>query len=333
MGHWNRQAALAALCALVTGCASVSGGNVQTMAVQVRAPDGKAMSDVDCALSNDKGTWLVRAPGSTSIVRSNKDMQVKCEKSPLPAGVVSVESGTRGAMYGNILLGGVVGAVIDHSSGAAYEYPEIVNVTLGQVVAMKWKPALTGGAQAGATGFASLDDVDALPSGARAKDAYRNFLTRSKPRAFALSTSGGHFGWANGTNPYNLSAPDPSQRALESCQRMAAMPCKLYAVDDSVVWVRDTTVSAPASVTPPSEGREVVQEGTTYIGSMRCGPYEGTGHVEFPGAWVAPARMMIRGGQATMERGDGKYSESLSGRVAGSVMGLQGRGAMNATPN
>lgn len=262
MRQWKLQAALAALCGLVTGCASVSGGNVQTMAVQVRAPDGKAVTDVDCALSNDKGTWLVRAPGSTSIVRSNKDMQVRCEKAPLPAGVVSVESGTRGAMYGNILLGGVVGAVIDHSSGAAYEYPEIVDVTLGQVVALKWKPAPASPGEPAATGFASLNDVDALPSGARAKEAYRTFLVRSKPRAFALS-SAGHFGWANGNNPPDPLAPrDPSQRALATCQRAAAVPCKLYAVDDNVVWVRQATVSAPSSATTAAADPTAVQPGT-----------------------------------------------------------------------
>lgn len=107
-------------------------------------------------------------------------------------------------------------------------------------------------------------------------------------------------------------------------------PSRAYAESPPRTSMR---VVAPPAVTPPSEGRDVVQEGTTYIGSMRCGAYEGTGRVEFPGAWVAPARMMIRGGQATMERGDGKYSESLSGRVDGSMMGLRGRGAMNATPN
>lgn len=121
---------------LLTGCASVAGGNTQKMYVQAQAQDGAEVTGADCALSNDKGTWRVRAPGDTSIVRSNKRMEVKCEKSPMPQGVVSVESSTRAALFGNIIIGGVVGAVIDHTSGAAYEYPEMIRVVMGRVLAM-----------------------------------------------------------------------------------------------------------------------------------------------------------------------------------------------------
>ena len=123
-------------CVALAGCASVSGGNVQKMYVQAQAQDGAAVAGADCTLTNDKGTWRLTAPGDTSIVRSNKRMEVKCDKSPLPQGVVSVESATRGAMYGNIILGGVVGAVIDHNSGAGYEYPEMIKVIMGRMVAM-----------------------------------------------------------------------------------------------------------------------------------------------------------------------------------------------------
>jgi hypothetical protein len=120
----------------LAGCASVSGGNVQKMYVQAQSQNGAAVTGADCTLTNDKGTWRLTAPGDTSIVRSNKRMEVKCDKSPLPQGVVSVESATRGAMYGNIILGGVVGAVIDHNSGAAYEYPEMIKVIMGRMVSM-----------------------------------------------------------------------------------------------------------------------------------------------------------------------------------------------------
>ena len=34
-------------------------------------------------------------------------------------------------MFGNILLGGGIGAVVDHNNGSAYEYPSFIQVTMG----------------------------------------------------------------------------------------------------------------------------------------------------------------------------------------------------------
>jgi dienelactone hydrolase len=55
---------------------------------------------------------------------------------------------------------------------------------------------------------------------------YNNFLKRSTPRAFALNES--HWGWADGD--------DALSRALANCQRKSNTPCRLFAVDDDIVW-------------------------------------------------------------------------------------------------
>jgi len=34
-------------------------------------------------------------------------------------------------MFGNILLGGGVGAIIDHNNGSAYEYPTVIEIIMG----------------------------------------------------------------------------------------------------------------------------------------------------------------------------------------------------------
>ena len=34
-------------------------------------------------------------------------------------------------MFGNILIGGGIGAIIDHSNGSAYNYPEWMRIVLG----------------------------------------------------------------------------------------------------------------------------------------------------------------------------------------------------------
>ncbi|WP_244826787.1 MULTISPECIES: alpha/beta fold hydrolase [unclassified Caballeronia] len=80
-----------------------------------------------------------------------------------------------------------------------------------------------------ATDFANLDAVQSVPfideSG---RNGYRNFLSQYSSRAFAVSNSGA-WSWAEGGD-------DPMSVALASCQKQSADPCKLYAVDNAVVW-------------------------------------------------------------------------------------------------
>ena len=79
-----------------------------------------------------------------------------------------------------------------------------------------------------ATHFAALTNVDALPGVNDAMRAvYRKFLTEPKPRAFALAPGRGISQSSGGY--------DPAGQALQSCRR-AAPDCRLYAVDDQVVW-------------------------------------------------------------------------------------------------
>lgn len=79
------------------------------------------------------------------------------------------------------------------------------------------------------SGYAGVADVGAvpfLPDSGRA--AYRSFLGRMTPRAFAVSASGA-WGWAE-------EGEDTDGRALAACQRKSSAPCRLYSVDDYVVW-------------------------------------------------------------------------------------------------
>jgi hypothetical protein len=86
------------------------------------------------------------------------------------------------------------------------------------------------------TDFAAFDDPSKVPF---VKDTgragYKNYLTKETPRAFAVGPSGA-WGWANGGD-------DPLKRALDNCNKNAtgAAVCKLYSVDDFVVWKPDST--------------------------------------------------------------------------------------------
>jgi hypothetical protein len=58
-------------------------------------------------------------------------MQILCNKQGLEPGRAAVVSETKGSMFGNILFGGGIGAIIDHNNGAAYEYPSFIQVVMG----------------------------------------------------------------------------------------------------------------------------------------------------------------------------------------------------------
>lgn len=113
------------------GCASITGTENQSVSVQTREQAGREVAGAACELSNEKGKWFVTTPGSIVIRRSNDDMQIVCSKVGLEPGRASVTSATKGSMFGNIVFGGGIGAIIDHNKGTAYEYPNFVQIVMG----------------------------------------------------------------------------------------------------------------------------------------------------------------------------------------------------------
>jgi hypothetical protein len=128
-----KKIALSALALTITlsGCASITGTTGQSISIMTKEQNGKEVSGVACDLSNKRGTWFLTTPGSVAIHRSNDDLQVTCKKDGLEPGRVAVVSDTKGSMFGNILFGGGIGAIVDHSNGSAYEYPNLVQVVMG----------------------------------------------------------------------------------------------------------------------------------------------------------------------------------------------------------
>jgi hypothetical protein len=94
------------------------------------------------------------------------------------------------------------------------------------------------------SGFALVSTVDAVPfldeSG---RQGYRQFLAKAKPRAFAIGPNGA---WGSGevsTPVYSggsaylpPSSNDPAGSAVAQCNQAGAGKCRLYAIDDQVVW-------------------------------------------------------------------------------------------------
>jgi hypothetical protein len=121
----------AAALASLTGCASIVSGTSQVISVETLHSSGN-LAGATCKLQNDKGVYYVTTPGTVTVHRAYGDMNVKCEKEGFDAGLATVKSSTKAMMAGNILFGGVIGIGVDAASGAAYDYPTLFQVMMGQ---------------------------------------------------------------------------------------------------------------------------------------------------------------------------------------------------------
>lgn len=81
-----------------------------------------------------------------------------------------------------------------------------------------------------ASGFAKPADYNKLPFelNEMTPARYQKFLSASAPKALAISATGA-WGWSS-------DVPDAMQRALDRCNKKSGAACRLYAVDDAVVW-------------------------------------------------------------------------------------------------
>lgn len=121
------------LSVLATGCSTLTGeGTSQNLSVLTYSSDNKDLTGASCELKNDEGTWTAVTPATVMVRRSNKDLMVKCTKSGFSDARANVVSKTKANMWGNIIFGGGVGAIIDHNNGSAYQYPPVLKLTMGQ---------------------------------------------------------------------------------------------------------------------------------------------------------------------------------------------------------
>lgn len=128
---YNKALVVAALLA-ITGCASVSGSKLQPVSIQT-IQDNKEVAGVGCTLSNDAGKWFVTTPGSVTVNKSTGDLAVDCVKDVTLVGHETVVSKSNGAVWGNILLGGGIGYIVDRNTGAGFDYPNTITVMLRRI--------------------------------------------------------------------------------------------------------------------------------------------------------------------------------------------------------
>lgn len=120
----------AAFCVLgvaaISGCATITQGSTDTVTVDTRPPGAT------CELKQAGATigFVNPTPGSVQVGKSKNDINVQCGKDGYQPAVGTLSSELEGMTFGNILFGGLIGVVVDASSGALNKYPALVQIVM-----------------------------------------------------------------------------------------------------------------------------------------------------------------------------------------------------------
>lgn len=133
--------------AMLTGCASIVNDSTNPIRLETFSQNGDEVKDMDCKVENDYGALNVKTPGTLQVHRSSKDLQIVCTKAGEADAKGVAVSRANGGMFGNIILGGGIGAIIDHNKGTAYTYPQWIRLVIGKL-----------------TGYDRKDDKEATPN-------------------------------------------------------------------------------------------------------------------------------------------------------------------------
>ena len=122
-----RQVWLAAVSmAMLGGCSTVIEGRSQEITINT-TPAGAS-----CVLNREGSpiATIAPTPGSVTIGKTKYDIEVVCDLDGYQKTAYIDESGTAAAVFGNILVGGAIGLVVDMSTGASNKYDTPLDISL-----------------------------------------------------------------------------------------------------------------------------------------------------------------------------------------------------------
>lgn len=118
-----------------TGCASIVNDSTHPLRIDTKTATGDSIAGADCKVTNDYHmAQEVKSGAVMQVRRSAADLDVVCRQPGQPDATAKAISRPNAGLFGNILLGGVIGAVIDHTKGTAYSYPRWLTLVFGQML-------------------------------------------------------------------------------------------------------------------------------------------------------------------------------------------------------
>ena len=115
--------------AMLSACATIVNGTSQSVTVSTTPPAATCTLDRVGARIGA----VAQTPGSVRLDKSKNDLSVTCNKAGYQTATVVREPSLSGWTAGNIVFGLVgvgIGAVVDASSGANYEYPADIRLDM-----------------------------------------------------------------------------------------------------------------------------------------------------------------------------------------------------------
>jgi hypothetical protein len=125
----------------IQGCASLTTSNEQSVRVETYDDKGVEVVGATCAITKGTIKSEFTTPTSIPFRRGSDDVFIDCRKGDLPMAKGQVTSRANANTFGNLLLGGPIGLVIDQSTGKAYSYPEWIRLVFGSFLAFDKKDA------------------------------------------------------------------------------------------------------------------------------------------------------------------------------------------------
>jgi hypothetical protein len=111
---------------ILAGCATVLSSTEQY--IQITTACRGVRMPTACVASNDKGRWLFDTPSTLKIKKSADDLIVSCQGGLLGQYTFKAVSTASLPMWGNIVAGGGIGAIVDMQNSTGFEYPATIVV-------------------------------------------------------------------------------------------------------------------------------------------------------------------------------------------------------------
>jgi hypothetical protein len=115
-----------AVALLSAGCATITKGTTQSIAVDTPGAPGAACTLTSPAM---RPMSLV-TPATVTVDKSQHALNVRCTKECYNDAATVISSNTESMTAGNILVGGVIGLGVDAASGAMNKYTEHTQVAM-----------------------------------------------------------------------------------------------------------------------------------------------------------------------------------------------------------
>jgi hypothetical protein len=120
----------------LAGCSTVTEGTRQNISVNTTPPGA------NCTFMRQGASLgsVNPTPGTLKIRKLKYDISVECEKPGYQKVTAMNHSSVAAATFGNILIGGVAGWIVDSATGSDNKYDSVVNLTMTPVATTSIAP-------------------------------------------------------------------------------------------------------------------------------------------------------------------------------------------------